>query len=175
MQIFSHLAPTLPFKPSLFPETGPFSRSISVPNQESFFSAVPKNQALQEIGFMIVIFTQNRCLKSVLVEVWNIRDEESENMVNPDNGVMGREKEGRRSGMDRRQFTALEYRFEHRSGQDRRSGTDRRRRGLSVLDSVLDRWTEFPNPFRGLFYAAFLSLPIWTLFLILKGTPTFSS
>jgi hypothetical protein len=97
-------------------------------------------------------------------------------MVKHGDGMMGVEKEGRRSGMDRRQFTGLDYRSENRSGKDRRSGEDRRRRGFSILNSALDRWMEFPNPFRGVFYAAVLTLPIWALilFLILKGAQAFS-
>ncbi len=86
--------------------------------------------------------------------------------------MIGREKEGRRSGIERRQFSAHGYEPENRFGKDRRGGQDRRNStGLSFLKSNLDRWMEFPNPLRGLFYATFLSLPLWTLiiFLILKG------
>jgi hypothetical protein len=53
------------------------------------------------------------CLYEVNNEVWNMKN-------------TSKDKGGRRSGIERRQFSYDEYLPERRSGKDRRSGFDRR-------------------------------------------------
>ena len=91
----------------------------------------------------------------------------------PDNG-------GRRMGGDRRKVFVIGFLPERRSGQDRRSDQDRRNRmdaeDASLLKRNADRYMEFSNTQKGLFYGLLLSLPLWGLILFMffiRSTPKF--
>ena len=78
-----------------------------------------------------------------------------------------RDKGGRRSGEDRRKVMILEVLRDRRSGLDRRMAQDRRNRDESEYVSNLkrnsDRYTEFANTHKGMFFGFLLSLPVWAL------------
>ena len=86
-----------------------------------------------------------------------------------------RDRGGRRSGIERRKVSILEYALERRSGEERRSDRDRRRgRGPEeaiYLRRNTDRYKEFANTQKGLLLAILLSLPLWAMivFMIIKG------
>ena len=86
-----------------------------------------------------------------------------------------RDRGGRRSGVERRKFSILEYAPERRSGEARRGDQDRRsRRGSEeaiYLKRDTDRYMEFANTQKGLFLAVLLSLPLWAMiiFMIING------
>ena len=76
---------------------------------------------------------------------------------------------GRRFGMDRRIFFLPGYAPERRSSQDRRSGEDRRigteTENVANSRRNVDRYMEFVNTQRGLFFGVLLSLPFWGLII----------
>ncbi len=78
-----------------------------------------------------------------------------------------RDKGGRRSGEDRRKVSILEVLPDRRSSLDRRMNQDRRNRDESEYVSYLkrnaDRYMEFANTQKGLFFGFLLSLPVWAL------------
>lgn len=91
-----------------------------------------------------------------------------------------RDKGGRRSGEDRRKVTILEVLPDRRSGVDRRMAQDRRNRDESGYVSNLkrnsDRYMEFANTQKGMFYGFLLSLPVWALivfWMFMKWHPKF--
>ncbi len=82
---------------------------------------------------------------------------------------------GRRSGIERRKVSILEYAPERRSGEERRGDPDRRR-GRRPEEAIYlrrntDRYMEFANTQKGLFLAVLLSLPLWAMiiFMIIRG------
>lgn len=80
-----------------------------------------------------------------------------------------RDKGGRRSGVDRRKVEILDFLPDRRSGLDRRMTQDRRNRNeadyVSYLKRNADRYFEFANTQKGVFFGFLLSLPIWVLIL----------
>jgi hypothetical protein len=78
-----------------------------------------------------------------------------------------RDKGGRRSGKDRRKVSFLEVLPDRRSGLDRRIVRDRRHRDKSDYVSYLrrnsDRYMEFANTQKGIFFGFLLSSPVWAL------------
>jgi hypothetical protein len=82
-----------------------------------------------------------------------------------------RDRGGRRSGVERRKFSVLEYAPERRSGEERRDDQDRRsRRGSEealYLKRDTDRYMEFANTQKGLFFAVLLSLPLWGMIIFM--------
>ncbi len=91
-----------------------------------------------------------------------------------------KDKGGRRTGEDRRKVSILEVIPDRRSGLDRRMAQDRRNRDESEYVSYLkrnsDRYMEFANTQKGIFYGFLLSLPVWALILywiIMRGNLKF--
>jgi hypothetical protein len=91
-----------------------------------------------------------------------------------------RDKGGRRLGEDRRKVMILEFLPDRRSGMDRRMTEDRRNRNeadyVSYLKRNSDRFMEFANTQKGIFFGFLLSLPVWALILywiLMRGTPKF--
>jgi hypothetical protein len=82
-----------------------------------------------------------------------------------------RDRGGRRSGVERRKFSILEYAPERRSGEARRGDQDRRSgRGSEeaiYLKRDTDRYMEFANTQKGLFLAVLLSLPLWAMIIFM--------
>ncbi len=82
-----------------------------------------------------------------------------------------RDRGGRRSGFERRKFSVLEYAPERRSGEERRADQDRRSaRGSEeaiYLKRDTDRYMEFANTQKGLFFAILLSLPLWAMIIFM--------
>ena len=80
-----------------------------------------------------------------------------------------RDKGGRRSGMDRRNFSISRSMPERRSGEERRGSLDRRSRrdlgDLLYLRRNTDRYLEFANTQKGLILGVLLSLPLWALII----------
>jgi hypothetical protein len=78
-----------------------------------------------------------------------------------------RDRGGRRSGEDRRKVSIFEVLPDRRSGLDRRMAQDRRNRDESEYVSYLkrnsDRYKEFANTHKGMFFGFLLSLPVWAL------------
>jgi hypothetical protein len=74
---------------------------------------------------------------------------------------------GRRSGEDRRKVSIFGVLPDRRSGLDRRMAQDRRNRDESEYVSYLkrnsDRYKEFANTHKGMFFGFLLSLPVWAL------------
>jgi len=91
-----------------------------------------------------------------------------------------RDKGGRRSGEDRRKVGILKVLPDRRSGIDRRMAQDRRNRDESDYVSYLkrnsDRYMEFANTQKGIFFGFLLSLPVWAMVLfwvLMKWHPKF--
>ena len=82
-----------------------------------------------------------------------------------------KDKGGRRSGIDRRKLFIPECTPDRRSNEDRRSSQDRRNgRSLAEVSNPrrgTDRYEEFVNTQKGLLVALMLSLPIWTLIILM--------
>jgi hypothetical protein len=78
-----------------------------------------------------------------------------------------RDRGGRRIGEDRRKVMVLEFVPDRRSGLDRRMNKDRRNRDesdyVSYLKRNADRYMEFVNAQKGMFFGFLLSLPVWAL------------
>jgi hypothetical protein len=90
------------------------------------------------------------------------------------------DKGGRRSGEDRRKTSVLKVSPDRRSGMDRRMAQDRRSRDESEYVDYLkrnsDRYMEFANTQKGLFFGFLLSLPVWALivfWIFMKWHPKF--
>jgi hypothetical protein len=75
----------------------------------------------------------------------------------------------RRSGIERRKISIPGYDPERRSGQDRRKRQQRRNRHdpEAVLERSYDRYMESVDTFKGVSYGLLLSLPIWTVIILL--------
>jgi hypothetical protein len=101
--------------------------------------------------------------------------------VAPTNPIANlRDRGGRRLGEDRRKVTILDFLPDRRSGLDRRMTQDRRYRNeadyVSYLKRNADRYMEFANTQKGVFFGFLLSLPVWALifyWIIMRGTPKF--
>jgi len=78
---------------------------------------------------------------------------------------------GRRSVMDRRIVFLPGYWPERRSIPDRRSGQERRGgKDLGDVDNLgrqMDRYVEYNNAQKGIFFGLLLSLPIWGLIIFI--------
>jgi hypothetical protein len=78
---------------------------------------------------------------------------------------------GRRSGIDRRRVFIPVSVPERRSSQERRSNQDRRSQkdqgNIINLRRNSDRYMEFTNTMKGMFFATLLSLPLWALIIFL--------
>jgi len=91
-----------------------------------------------------------------------------------------RDKGGRRSGEDRRKVSIFKVLPDRRSGLDRRMAQDRRNRDESeyvdYLKRNVDRYMEFANTQKGMFFGFLLSLPVWALivfWIFMKWHPKF--
>jgi len=78
---------------------------------------------------------------------------------------------GRRSGIDRRMDSLPLSVPERRFNQERRIGQDRRMQKdtckVIILRRYSDRYIEFANTMKGIFFATLLSLPLWALIIFL--------